>query len=95
MSFYDLQRFRREQDRSERAARDLKQAEERIETLKWQQRSEEYERERQDYRDRERQDIEAENERERRMNLMHETFSLQDRLEDCQLRRKFGIEEAQ
>lgn len=93
MSFYDLQRFRREQDELERAVRDNKLLEERIENLKWQQRSEEYERERQDYRDRERQDIEAENERERRMNLMHETFSLQNRLEDCQLRHKFGIEE--
>lgn len=92
MSFFDLQRFRREQDRSERAARALKLAEERIETLKWQQRSDEYERERQHYREQERLERDRENQREKRYSLHEEKLRLCDEIEDLKLRRKFGIE---
>lgn len=93
MSFFDLQRFQREQDRSERAARDLKLAEERIESLKWQQRSADYEREQQHYRAQERLERDRENSREARMNLYERSRELLDEVEDLKLRRKFGIEE--
>ena len=92
MSFFDLQRFSREQDRSERAARDLKLAKERIETLKWQQRSAEYEREQQHHQERECLEQERENSREAQMNLLHNVNVLQERLTDLKLRHKFGIE---
>lgn len=95
MSFFDLQRFRRDQDAIERAVRDKKLLEERIEHLKWQQRSDEYEREQQDIRDHERHQREFENEREWRMNILQRVQGLQDKLEDLKLRRKFGIEEGE
>ena len=92
MSFFDLQRYRREQHEIERAVRDNKLLEERIESLKWQQRSDEYDREQQDYRERERLERERENARELRFNLYHEKKELLDELEDLKLRHKFGIE---
>lgn len=94
MGFFDVQRFRREQDRSERAARDLKLAEDRIESLKWQQRSDEYDREQQHYREQERQESKAEDERERVTYFFEKSQRLYDELEDLKLRHKFGIEEA-
>ena len=91
LSFFDLQRFRREQDRNKRAARDLKLAEERIEHLKWQQRNDDYDREQQDHQEQRRR----ENEKETRMNLFHSANALQDDLADLKLRRKFCIEEGE
>ena len=95
MGFFDLQRFRCEQDELERAARDNKLLEERIESLKWQQRSDEYEREKEHYRTQECLEQERENSREAQMNLLHNINILQEKLEDLKLRRKFGIEVAE
>ena len=94
MSFFDLQRYRREQDRNNRAARDLRLAEDKIENLRWQRRSADYEREQEDYRARVKLERERENSREERYNLLEEKLKLCDEIEDLKLRRKFGIEEA-
>jgi len=93
MSFFDLQRYRLKQHEIERAVQDNKLLEERIESLKWQQRSDEYNREQEDYRARVQLERERENARELRFNLYHEKRALQDELEDLRLRRKFGIQE--
>ena len=93
MSFFDLQRYRREQHEIERAVRDNKLLEERIESLKWQQRSDGYDREQEDYRARVQRERERENQREERMNLYEEVGRLGADLEDLRLRRKFGIEQ--
>ena len=95
MGFFDLQKYRHEQHDLERAARDNKLLEERIENLKWQERSAEYEREQEDYRERERLERERENSRELRFNLYEEKRELRDELDDLKLRRKFGIEEGE
>jgi len=92
MGFFDLQRYRREQYDLERAVRDKKLLEERVESLKWQQRNDEYDREQEDYRERVRLEQERENARELRFNLYHEKKELMDELEDLKLRRKFGVE---
>jgi len=93
MSFFDLQRFRRDQDAIERAVRDKKLLEERIEHLKWQQRSDEYNREQQDSRAQEQLERERENQREEWANHYREVQGLRADLEDLKLRRKFGIEQ--
>ena len=92
MSFFDLQRYRREQYDLERAVRDNKLLEERIKHLKWQEQTADYDREQQHYREQEKRRRQRESDLEYISNQTGEIRHLKAELEDLKLRRKFGIE---
>ena len=92
MSFFDLQKYRRDEYAKSKLEDENKRLQEEIDMARYRQRQDDYDREQQHYRAQERRQREIENERECRFNAIQASQELHDELEDLKLRRKFGIE---
>ncbi|GAJ01087.1 unnamed protein product [marine sediment metagenome] len=93
MGFFNLSRYQQNDYERRKLKDENKRLEQELKDQDWRRRSEKYEQEHQENLSRSQQERDAENERERRMNLLHTTLILQDEIEDLKLKHKFGIEE--
>ena len=92
MSFFDLQKYRRNDEEIRVLRNENQRLEQELKDRQWRERSAEYEREQQYYREREREERQRENDREWRWNMLGRVEAAETDLEDFKLRRKFGIE---
>jgi len=93
MSFFDISKYRHDQDEIRKLHDEKTQLEQRLKDQRWRERTAEYEREQRHYREQERQERQRENDMEYRMNLQAHVKTILADMEDLRLRRKFGIEE--
>lgn len=94
MSFFDLQKYRRDEYALQKLKDDKERLERELEDIRWRERSDAYEREQQHHREFQEREQAKEEERNARWYFCETIENLRGEVEDLKLRRKFGIEEA-